>query len=92
MVIEYVTCRFCQSRNVIRHGRAEGVQRYRCHDCGRTFRTDPGSAAHPERFRAQVLAAYQERPSMRGITRVFGVSRQTVSVWLKKSQGPAAAE
>jgi transposase-like protein len=92
MVIQVVLCRHCQSQNVIRHGVDEsGVQRYRCRACGRTFRQNPGSAAHPEALRRQVLAAYQERPSMRGITRVFGVSRQTLAAWLKKSQGPAPA-
>lgn len=91
MVVQIVLCRHCQSQNVIRHGRVKEVQRYRCHDCGRTFRQNPGSAAHPEGFKAQVLAAYQERPSMRGITRVFHVSRNTLGEWLKKSQGAAPA-
>ena len=93
MVIKLVLCRHCQSRNVIRHGKdGNGVQRFRCRDCARTFREQPGSSAHPEAMKAQVLAAYQERPSMRGITRVFRVSRQTLGVWLKKSQVVAPAD
>lgn len=90
MVIHIVLCRYCQSQNVIRHGRVKDVQRYRCHDCGRTFRQNPGSASYPKVLKAQVLATYQECPSMRGITRIFGVSRQTLSGWLKKSQSPAS--
>jgi transposase-like protein len=31
------------------------------------------------------LRAYQERSSLRGIERTFGVSRYTVAEWLKKS-------
>jgi len=31
-----------------------------------------------------VIKVYQERSSMRGIERTFGVSRRTVSAWLKK--------
>ena len=31
-----------------------------------------------------ILRAYAERPSMRGITRIFGVSRPTLISWLKK--------
>ena len=88
MVVHVILCRHCQSQNVIRHGvDKKGRQRYRCHDCARTFRQNPGSAAHPEALKAQVLAAYQERPSMRGITRVFGISRDTLGKWLKKSPG-----
>jgi transposase-like protein len=86
MVIHVVVCRFCESENVIRHGRTRsGHQRYRCHGCQRTFQEDPGSAAHPEALQKQVLAAYQERVSLRGISRLFGLSRNTVKAWLKKS-------
>ena len=31
-----------------------------------------------------MLHAYQERSSLRGLTRTFGVSRTTVSSWIKK--------
>ena len=37
----------------------------------------------PER-KAEILQAYQERRSLRGLERTFGVSRQTVSTWLKQ--------
>jgi transposase-like protein len=29
-----------------------------------------------------ILRAYQERPSMRGIERIYGVARQTLARWL----------
>lgn len=32
-----------------------------------------------------ILAAYHERPSLRGLTCVFGVARNTVNSWLKKA-------
>lgn len=31
------TCPHCQSKHVIRHGHAKGLQRYRCRGCGKTF-------------------------------------------------------
>ncbi len=31
------TCPYCGSRNIIKFGKVEGVQRYRCRDCGKTF-------------------------------------------------------
>jgi transposase-like protein len=90
MVTQTLQCRHCSSTQLIRHGRAaNGKQRYRCHACGRTSRENPGSAAYDETTKAQILAAYQERASLRGLTRIFGVSRTTVINWLKKSQ-PAA--
>jgi len=43
----------------------------------------------PKEEKEIVLKAYQERSSMRGIERTFGVCRQTLSAWLKKG-GTAA--
>ena len=34
--------------------------------------------------REEILHAYQERSSLRGLTRTFGVSRTTVTAWIKK--------
>ena len=31
------TCPHCKARRVIRHGHANGLQRYRCRDCRKTF-------------------------------------------------------
>ena len=92
MVIEILLCRHCPSHNVIKHGRdRRGVQRFRCRDCGRTFQKPEADRRYTDAFRAQVLAAYQERASMRGVSRVFGISRLTLADWLKKSQVSAAA-
>jgi hypothetical protein len=33
----------------------------------------------------KVLRAYNERTFLRGLTRIFGVSRNSVTRWLKKS-------
>ena len=38
MVIQVLHCAHCQGQNVIRHGKDKaGRQRYRYHDCRRTF-------------------------------------------------------
>jgi hypothetical protein len=34
--------------------------------------------------REEIVHAYQERSSLRGLTRTFGVSRTTVSSWTQK--------
>ena len=90
MVTQTLQCRHCDSTQLIRHGRApNGKQRYLCQACGRTSRENLGSAAYDETTKAQILATYQERASLRGLTRIFGVSRTTVISWLKKSQHSA---
>lgn len=85
MITQLVLCTHCGSENVIRDGRtAAGKQRYKCKACGRVSREN----AQYERYSADqkelILRAYMERPSMRGIQRIFGVSRPTLIKWLKK--------
>jgi transposase-like protein len=82
-----VTCPDCQGTDVIRHGWTQtGRQRYLCKRCRATFSDAPERGHSPE-FKEQVLAAYQERASMRGIARLFHISRNTLTAWLKEKGG-----
>mgnify|MGYP001496547312 CR=1 FL=1 len=84
------TCRACQSENIVKNGRnVSGNQQYRCKDCGVCKVLEP-SVRYSEGRKEEILRAYQERSSLRGISRTFGVSRPTVAAWLKKT--PAVAE
>jgi insertion element IS1 protein InsB len=84
MVVFTLHCPSCDSTDVIRHGRTEvQKQRYRCHACGRTFVENPEPLGYSETIKREILAAYRERGSLRALTRIFGVSRTTVSQWLK---------
>ena len=85
MVTITVLCQHCQSQNIIRYGLApNGKQRYLCRDCGRRSRDNPSSNAYSDEEREQILRAYDERSSLRGLTRTFGVARNTVTSWIKK--------
>jgi transposase-like protein len=85
MVTITVHCPHCQSDALVRNGHASnGKQLYRCRSCGRQSRENPTPHAYPEARREEILHAYQERSSLRGLTRTFGVSRTTVSSWIKK--------
>jgi transposase-like protein len=91
MLTQTLHCAHCGSDNLVSNGHAKnGRLRFQCKDCKKYGRQDPGSNAYDENTKAVILAAYHERPSLRGLTRIFGVSRNTVSAWLKKSQSPAA--
>jgi len=85
MVTITKTCRHCDGDQLYRNGlTSNGKQRYQCKDCGRSSREDPQPQGYTEEERERILRAYQERSSLRGLTRTFGVSRNTVSSWLKK--------
>jgi transposase-like protein len=93
MITTLVTCRHCGSPELIKYGTApNGKQKYRCRTCGRQSRDNPGSTAYSEERKEEILNAYQERSSLRGLERTFGVSRSTVIGWLKKSRAAATAD
>ncbi len=90
MVTIKVICRHCGSANLARNGlTTNGKQRYLCADCGRRSRDNPQPNGYTEHERETILDAYHERSSLRGLTRAFGVARNTVAGWLKKSGGTA---
>lgn len=83
MIQETVTysCRTCGSINIVRKGTNKcGSPQYHCKDCGAYRVLKPMNAPKPNR--QQVLLAYQERVSLRGLQRLFQVGRQTVMKWL----------
>ena len=85
MVGQNIKCYHCGSENLKRNGFApSGKQKYRCKDCGRASRENPSSKGYSDARQEEILRAYQERPSLRGLSRIFGVSRNTVTKWLKK--------
>lgn len=76
-------CPACGSLSVSLFGHQSGKQRYRCRLCQKTWRDNPKPHGADPRRKALILAAYHERMSLRGLARTFGVSRSTVSLWLK---------
>lgn len=77
------TCRECGSTDITKNGhRSNGKQKYHCRGCG-SYGTLGVEPKYSEARKAEILRAYQERSSMRGISRTFGVSRPTLAKWLR---------
>jgi len=86
MVTITILCLHCKSEKVVRNGHASnGKQRYFCQECKRSHRENPAPRGYLEERKEEIWRAYQERSSLRGVERTFGVSRYTVVKWLKKS-------
>ncbi len=80
-------CIHCQSENLVRNGKTNnGKQCYLCNDCSKMSRDNPQPNGYTPDEREQIIAAYQERSSLRVLTRTFGVARNTVSGWLKEKK------
>jgi len=81
--IQY-SCRSCGSSHIIRNGRNKsGNEQYHCKDCG-CYRVLRPKERYSAEQKAQILRAYRERMSLRGLERVFGVWRMTVLRWLEQ--------
>lgn len=76
-------CRNCGSDNLVKNGLDyKGSQKYRCNDC-RDYGTVDIQKGYSFEKKLEILKAYQERSSMRGIQRVFGVAQTTLARWLR---------
>lgn len=78
-------CRECGSADIVKNGHnASGNQQYHCKNCGAYGVLNPEENGYSEEEKQRILRAYRERGSMRAVSRIFGVSRNTLSRWLKK--------
>lgn len=82
-------CRECGSKNIKKNGyNVSGSLQYYCKDCKASKVLNPKNR-YTEEKKEQIIKAYFERTSLRGLTRIYGVDRKTVSAWLKKKQQTA---
>ena len=57
---------------------------HHCRKCGASKVLLPGQC-HSEERKSEVLQAYLEQPSLRGLNRTFGIPRNTIIAWPKNS-------
>jgi hypothetical protein len=73
----------CGSNNLVRNGHDyKGAQKFHCKNCGR-YGTLAAQGGYGEPVRRQVKRAVLERASLRGIARIFGLSRRTLARWIE---------
>jgi transposase-like protein len=84
-VTKIFTCRVCRSNNLIKKGyEKNGNPRVKCKDCN-SVRVAELKPVYTEERKAEIIKAYQERASLRGVSRIYGVAKQTLSDWIKKN-------
>lgn len=89
MIIQMLYCPYCQSTDIVRHGRSpEGKQRYRCWECregrGRTFLLDDSYARQSPGVKQPIVDMAMHASGIRDTARVLHVSPTTVLRELKK--------
>jgi transposase-like protein len=68
MVTKVIACPHCDSTDVVKNGFSpNGKQKYLCHLCGRQSRENPSPNGYTQERKEEILRAYQERSSLRGL-------------------------
>ncbi len=75
-------CKFCQSQKVVKNGVLYGYQRYLCRNCNKNFR--PRELKYSREVKLKVMKSYLNGVGIRAIERIFDVSNQLISYWIKK--------
>ncbi|WP_233448575.1 IS1595 family transposase [Rhodocyclus tenuis] len=77
-------CLHCTGTQVVRNGHANGLQRYRCHDCRKTFNALTGTALARRHHRSKWLnqsVALTQGQSLRQVARQLGIALSTAHRW-----------
>jgi transposase-like protein len=85
MILTIQTCPQCGSNKIKKNGKAENGKQKFHGQSGKAYGVVNPEPRYSEARKEEILRDYQEPSSLRGIERVFGVARQTVSNWIKKS-------
>ena len=75
-------CPKCQSIEVVKNGKVQGKQRYKCKSCSLQF-TRLSPRGRPAQEKAMAVTLYTLGLSIRAIARLIGVSPTAVLKWIK---------
>src|SRR5687768_10791298 len=76
-------CPKCGSTKLVKNGHDyKGAQKYACKACG-SYGTLLAKKGHGQSVQQQVKRAVLERVSLRGISRIFAISRPTLMRWIE---------
>ncbi len=77
-------CKGCGSDKLVKNGKGpEGNQRYKCKECGKTFRSGDLRLKHNLDKRLKVLKMYLEGVGIRSIERLEQVSNPLIIYWIR---------
>ena len=75
-------CRKCGSEKNVKNGKRDGVQCFKCKDCGFQFTKETANGIEAEK-RAHAILLYVLGLSMRSIARIYRVHPSSVLYWVR---------
>lgn len=81
-----VTCRFCNSEDLVKNGHSEnGTQRWRCNNCRKSFQLEYRYNARKPGVKEQIVELTMNSSGVRDISRTLRINKNTVISVLKKN-------
>ena len=77
-------CKHCGSEKRVNNGILAGKQRYKCKDCGKTYREGDLRERYTNEQRLRVIKWYLEGVGIMSMTRMEGVSNPLIIKWIRK--------
>lgn len=85
-MVKKEACTSCNSNNIVMNGfTSAGKQKYHCRDCS-CYRTLKTTQFYTAERKEEILRSYNERSSLRGTRRIYGVAVSTILRWLEKKR------
>ena len=76
-------CSKCGSSKKVKNGVLNGVQRYRCKECGYNYTVEKRSCEYSKETKRKALQLYLEGLGFRSIGRILNVSNVSVLNWIR---------
>ncbi|WP_124331396.1 transposase-like zinc-binding domain-containing protein [Desulfonema ishimotonii] len=80
-----IICRYCENDDLVKNGLSEnGIRRYRCNDCKKSFQTEYSQNAWKPGIKEQIEKQPLNSSGVKNISRNLKISETTVISDLKK--------
>jgi transposase-like protein len=79
---EWKECKKCKSTELVRNGKQDGIQRYKCKSCGSVFRGK--EEKYSADFKMEAIMMYINSMGIRAIARVKKVHNSVISLWIRQ--------
>jgi transposase-like protein len=80
-----IVCKDCESSKYIKNGFVQGVQRYRCKQCGCNFVEGDKRIKYGSHDHLKVIKLYLENCGIRSIERITGIRNSQISKWIENT-------
>ena len=83
-----IRCFECGSKNCVKSGFMQGMQRYKCKDCNKNF-IDKPRRGYGQMAAAAAIWMHANGVSLRCLAKMFNVTPAAITKWIKQFKPPS---